>query len=109
LTSSSRCAVFFCSCSEFNTIIFFFFLFSGDSFQESDKYAIQARIDSVWGEDYILVPSSFYCPAEVSIAEQIEDCHRVAAMGRSAAMARGGGNRERWVSAAGLNAGLHGN
>ncbi len=31
-------------------------------------------------------------------------------LGRSAAMARGGGrNRERWVSAAGLNAGLHGN
>jgi len=38
---------FFGSCSEFNTIIFFFFLFSGDNFQESDKYAIQARIDSV--------------------------------------------------------------
>lgn len=30
-------------------------------------------------------------------------------LGRSAAMARGGRNRERWVSAAGLNAGLHGN
>jgi hypothetical protein len=30
-------------------------------------------------------------------------------LGRSAAMARGGGNRERWVSAEGLNVGLHGN
>jgi hypothetical protein len=91
LTSSSHCAVFFCSCSEFNTTIFFLFLFSGHNFQESDKNAIQARIDSVWGEDYVLVPSSFCYPAEASIAEQIEDCHSVAELGSE----RGDGARRR--------------
>lgn len=82
---------FFCSCSEFNTTISILLLFSCHNFQESDKNAIQARIDSVWGEDYVLVPSSFCYPAEASIAEQIEDCHSVAELGSE----RGDGARRR--------------
>jgi hypothetical protein len=101
LTSSSRCAVFLGSCREFNTIIFFFFLFSGDNFQESDKNAIQARIDSVWGEDYVLVPSSFCCPAEASIAGQIEACHSVADLGSE----RGDGARRKEQGTMGFSSG----
>jgi hypothetical protein len=102
-------APFFGSCSEFNTIIFIFFLFSGDSFQESDKYAIQARIDSVWGEDMSLFRLLFIalpkCPlrSRLKIATALQQWVGARRWREEEGTGNGG------FSAAGLNAGLHGN
>jgi hypothetical protein len=107
LTSSSRCAVFFVAAANLIPSFSFSFYFLVTIFKnrtsmqfKHELIQFRVRIMSLFRLLFVALPKR-PLRSRLKIAMQ--------SLGRSAAMARGGGNRERWVSAEGLNVGLHGN